>query len=81
MDLSSMPSAARAIAIDTKKAYAEISLGDLSATDQTWNAPYQSDWAIAVGPFELSGTEPLQPPQPPTGDSLQIVIIPTKTGG
>jgi len=50
MDLSGMSTAQRAVAVDTKKAYAEIDLGMLDATDQTWTAPYRSDWAIAIEP-------------------------------
>jgi len=51
MDLSGMDGSRPAVAIDTKKAYAEIDLGLRSAGDQTWEAPYASDWAIAVGTF------------------------------
>lgn len=49
MDLSSMPGERRAVAVDALKPYAEIDLGPLQAKDQTWAAPYQSDWAISVG--------------------------------
>jgi len=52
MDLSGMTSGNSAVAVDTKLSYAEIDLGTLSATNQTWPAPYVSDWAIAVGRFE-----------------------------
>lgn len=52
LDLSAMAGSQPAVAIDTKKAYQELDLGSLSATDQTWNAPYSSDWAIAIGSFE-----------------------------
>jgi hypothetical protein len=51
MNLSSMAGNQQAIAVDTKLAYAEIDLGLFSAADQTWSAPYSSDWAIAVGEF------------------------------
>ncbi len=65
MDLSGMVGPQPAVAVDAKKAYAEIDLGMLSATNQTWNAPYSSDWAIAVG---NSGTPPdSTPPATPTG--------------
>ena len=50
LDLSSAPSDLRAIAVDTKLAYAEIDLGVLSPSNQSWQAPYISDWAIAVQP-------------------------------
>ena len=55
LNLSKLSGTLPAIAVDTKKAYQEISLGTLSASDQVWNAPYSSDWAIAVGTF-ASGT-------------------------
>jgi hypothetical protein len=42
-----------AVAIDTKKAYREIDLGMLENQNQQWKAPYRSDWAIAVGNFDL----------------------------
>jgi hypothetical protein len=38
--------------VDTKRAYAEIDLGELPPRKQTWTAPHRSDWAIAVGRFE-----------------------------
>ncbi|MBT3602325.1 MAG: hypothetical protein HN521_04590 [Candidatus Latescibacteria bacterium] len=34
--------------IDTQKPYQEIDLGTLPKAKQTWQAPYTSDWAIAV---------------------------------
>jgi hypothetical protein len=52
MDLSSMAGALPAVAVDTKLEYAEIDLGTLTATSQSWTAPYVSDWAIAVGNFD-----------------------------
>jgi len=48
LDLSGMRGAWRAVAVDTKKPYAEIGIGTLRPEPKTWNAPYQSDWAIAV---------------------------------
>lgn len=55
-DLRGMQGSGVAIAIDTKKPYSEIDLGFLSPDKQTWQAPYQSDWAIAVGQFENGST-------------------------
>jgi hypothetical protein len=52
MNLSGMVGPQPAVAVDTRLAYAEIDLGILAPTNQTWNAPYQSDWAIAVGNFD-----------------------------
>lgn len=51
MDLSSMMRPQTAVAVDAKLPYAEIPLGTLNPALQTWNAPYESDWAIAVGDF------------------------------
>ncbi|MCK5271351.1 MAG: hypothetical protein KAJ52_02195, partial [Sedimentisphaerales bacterium] len=52
MNLSGMGTALPAIAVDAKLNYAEINIGTLSPTSQTWNAPYVSDWAVAVGDFD-----------------------------
>jgi len=49
MDLSKMPGARPAIAVDTLKPYREIEVGTLSPKQHQWKAPYESDWAIAVG--------------------------------
>lgn len=56
MDLTDLKGGSgKAIAVDTKKAYAEVDLGTISAEEQTLDLPYQSDWALAVGDFEESG--------------------------
>jgi hypothetical protein len=52
MDLSKMAGGQGAVAVDTKKPYLELQLGRLAAEKQTWAAPYDSDWAIAVGEFK-----------------------------
>jgi hypothetical protein len=49
MDLSKMQEARPAIAVDVLKPYREIELGQLLPKEHVWKAPYQSDWAIAVG--------------------------------
>lgn len=64
LDLSGMNGRQPAIAVDTKKAYTEINLGTLKAETQSWNAPYPSDWAVAVGNFPAT-TDPV-PTQTPT---------------
>ncbi|HEX6387289.1 MAG TPA: DUF5060 domain-containing protein [Anaerolineae bacterium] len=51
MDLSEMDSPRRAVAVDARLPYEEIDLGLLDAAVQSWIAPYESDWAIAVGDF------------------------------
>jgi len=73
INLSGMGAAAQsAIAIDTKNNYVEIDLGTLTASNQTWNAPYTSDWAIAVGNFEQQGGNTVpSPPGTPTGEQIQ----------
>jgi len=49
MDLSGMPAAQPAVAVDAKKEYKEVKIGMLSAKEHVWTPPYRSDWAIAVG--------------------------------
>jgi hypothetical protein len=51
LDLRRMKGSRPAIAVDTKKAYEEISIRTLSPGEHTWEAPYRSDWAVAVGNF------------------------------
>jgi hypothetical protein len=58
LDLSALKASAPAVAVDTKRAYREIELGVLRAEAQTWQAPYVSDWAIAVGLFPSPPTTP-----------------------
>jgi hypothetical protein len=57
MDLSIMKDSQPAIAVDTKKVYAEIEIGLLSPQNQTWQAPYLSDWALAIGHFSEAAQE------------------------
>lgn len=52
MDLRGMGYKERGVAVDAKAPYGEIDLGWLEAKEQVWKAPYESDWAIAVGAFE-----------------------------
>jgi hypothetical protein len=51
LNLSGMAGSQPAVAVDTKKTYAEIYLGEFAPVNQVWQAPYISDWAIAVGEF------------------------------
>ena len=51
LDLSDMDQSQPVIAVDTLLPYQEIVIGSLSPTDQSWSAPYTSDWAIAIGDF------------------------------
>jgi hypothetical protein len=61
MDLSRMPGPQHAVAVDAKKPYRELDLGLLEATDQVWEAPYRSDWGLAVGDFSRPATLPANP--------------------
>lgn len=72
LNLSGMAGTLPAVAVDTKNGYAEINIGPLSASSQTWQAPYASDWAIAVGDFRQ--VEP--PPVPPTSEPLPPTAVP-----
>ena len=65
--LSDMEGAQAAVAIDTKLSYQEVSLGSLNPSNQTWQAPYTSDWALAIGTFNVDS----MPPFPPTGVSVE----------
>lgn len=51
MDLTDMKAPQAAVAVDTKKEYAEINLHTLAPGRHTWTAPYPSDWALALGAF------------------------------
>ena len=54
LDLRSLPRELFAVAVDTCAAYRELEIGLLGPGETTWNAPYSSDWAIAIGDFEGS---------------------------
>lgn len=67
MNLSSMSGAQNAVAVDTKRSYREVSIGTLNPENTNWDAPYSSDWAIAVGSFNGSAPPVVDstPPSPP----------------
>jgi hypothetical protein len=68
INLSGMNGNQTVIAVDTKRAYQEINQGSLSANDQVWNAPYESDWAVAVGDFSGNSLpQDTTAPAAPTG--------------
>jgi|GEM_PF-5376201 len=52
MDLRQSDKSLKAVAIDTRKAYKEIPIGKIDAEKFAWEAPYTSDWAVAVGKFD-----------------------------
>ncbi len=51
LDLTRMEGAKPAVAVDTRRPYAEIPIGTLDPGDHLWRAPHRSDWAVAVGTF------------------------------
>jgi uncharacterized protein DUF5060 len=53
LDLSRAKKPLPVIAVDAKKKYTEIDLGLLKPENQDWQAPYKSDWAIAVGDYNI----------------------------
>ena len=66
LGLDAMDGVQPAVAVDTRKPYAEIRIGELDRKRHLWRAPYRSDWAIAVGVFERPPREPiLAPPRAP----------------
>lgn len=57
LDLRGMEGSQPAIAIDTKTPYYEFDLGVFESGARTWEAPYVSDWAVAVGVFDRPGPD------------------------
>jgi hypothetical protein len=50
LDLAGLDRPRRAVAVDAKgQSYREIDLGELAPGEHTWEAPHQSDWAVAIG--------------------------------
>jgi hypothetical protein len=54
LDLSDLQAPLPAVAVDTKAAYKEIPLGELTAKKQTIRLPKTSDWIIAAGRFRAA---------------------------
>ena len=57
VDLSSLPDSLPAVAVDTKKPYAEVQLGDLAPAKQSIELPISSDWMIAIGSFDARSSD------------------------
>jgi len=51
LNLTRLEGTQPAVAIDTKKPYEEIEIEAIEPGTRTWEAPYRSDWAIAVGEY------------------------------
>lgn len=52
IDLSAMSGPQAVVAVDTRKAYAEIRLAELQPKAQTIKLPSKSDWVLGVGRFD-----------------------------
>jgi hypothetical protein len=80
MDLAEMDGDQLAVAVDTRLEYAEINLGLLQPGNQTWEAPYASDWIVVVGLFsERPDSMPAPAPTPspaPMSASTPIATVP-----
>ena len=50
-----------AVAVDTKLPYSEIEIDTLKKGFQTWEAPYNSDWALAIGNFDSEEEQYFEP--------------------
>jgi hypothetical protein len=72
LDLSAMNGSQPASAIDARLPYQAIIQGTFNPAQQTWNAPYTSDWAIAVGDFTdiITPTDTI-PPAAPKGVRIE----------
>ncbi len=57
VDLAGLPGPQPAMAVDARKPYAEIPLGDLQPQAQTIKLPAVSDWVVAVGHFRLPANQ------------------------
>jgi hypothetical protein len=62
LPLGDLDASEPAIAVDALRAYLEIDIGTVGPGGGVWEAPYESDWALAVGDF---GRRP-QPSTPPS---------------
>jgi hypothetical protein len=78
MNLSALVGTQPAIAVDAKKAYVEIPLDAFKSGDQTWTAPYVSDWVIAIGDFEI-GADPSPEETPTATPTVTPESTPTAT--
>ncbi len=67
MNLSGFNGKLSAVAVDAKKNYEEIDVS-ISKSDMTWDAPYSSDWAVAVGEGDAPQPQP-EDDTPPTAPS------------
>jgi hypothetical protein len=69
MNLTGMASSKKAVAVDCIADYEEIPLGTYTAANQTFNAPYSSDWAVSVGDAD-----------PPTSLEIDLGMVDEEDG-
>lgn len=51
IDLRGVEGPPLAVAVDTKRPYQELPIGVLEPGEHRWEAPYESDWVVAVREF------------------------------
>lgn len=51
LNLDGMQGTQPAVAVDCKSEYKEIDLDNFAPVEDVWKAPYESDWAIAIGQY------------------------------
>jgi len=71
LNLSAATASMQAIAVDTTRSYKEIKIGVLKPRNQTWGAPYASDWAISLRP---AASNP-EPPSSATSPAPMLHIL------
>jgi len=71
LDMSNINGGLPVIAVDAKLEYQSIVVDTWGAGNQTWLAPYVSDWALAIGDFNLP-TPSLLPSAPVESDLTGI---------
>ena len=74
IDLSQESSNLKAVLIDTKKDYEELGPCIISPASHTWDMPYRSDWAVAVGTFD-GNADPGQPASDTPCTSFNVGVV------
>jgi hypothetical protein len=69
-----MPALAPAVAVDARRAYRELALGELAPGVRVFEAPYRSDWAVAVGEFARAPTSPASTSSAPNAPGDLVVL-------
>ena len=80
VDLSGFSPSLPAIAVDTRKSYEEVNFGTVPAENHTFNFESSSDWAVAVGDFDL-GTGRREPMDKRVAGTPGNILITEAAGG